>query len=137
MTTAKGTHGRRIVTLALGLGVMILAAQGGENGMNAQAGGPVHCEIQVKPLGGGIELQGIVFASTPVQGAYELQVSKSGGGGSSNINQGGDFDASPNAPARLGVVTLGGDKGTYRARLKVMWNGKTIQCEKSVGGGWL
>ncbi len=138
MTTARGTFGRRIVTLALGLGVMVMAAQGGENGMKAQAAdGSVRCEIEVTELGTGVQLQGVVFANRSVQGAYELQVSKSGAGGHSNINQAGDFDARPDAPAKLGVVQLGGDGGTYRARLKVMWDGDEIECEKRIGGGWL
>jgi hypothetical protein len=136
--TAKGTQGGKIITLALGLGVMVLAAQAGEDAMKVQAaGGPVRCDIQVKPLGGGVELQGVVFANSAIHGAYELQVSKSGGGGTSNINQGGAFNARPDEPAKLGVVTLGGDKATYRAQLKVMWDGQEIECEKTVGGGWL
>lgn len=138
MTTAKGTYGRRIVTLALGLGVMVMAAQSGENGMNAQAAdGSVRCEIKIEEIGAGVQLQGVVTANRAVQGAYELQVSKSGGGGRSNISQAGDFDARPNVPAKLGIVQLGGDGGTYRATLKVMWDGEEIECEKRVGGGWL
>lgn len=139
MTAARGPHGRRIVTLALGLGVMIVGAGIGEGGMKAKAGGGgVRCDIEVKTLGNGVQLQGVVIAKTAIQGAYELQVSKSNsGGGGSNINQAGGFDAQPGAPAKLGVVTLGGDGGSYRAKLKVMWNGEEIECEKKVGGGWL
>lgn len=137
MTTVKRAYGRRIVTLALGLGVMVLAAQSGENGMTAKAGGgSVRCEIRVEKFGGGVQLQGVVFANEAVEGAYEMQVSKSGDGGRSNINQAGGFNVRPNAPAKLGIVQLGGDSGSYRAKLKVMWNGEEIECEKNVGG-WL
>ncbi len=138
MTIAGGANGRRIVTLAFGLGVMVVAAQGGEKAMDAEAkSGPVRCEIEVKPLGGGVELQGVVYSNAPVSGAYQLQVSKSGNGSSSNINQGGNFDAKPDQPAKLGIVRLGGDGGSYQAKLKVTWNGEEIECEKTVGGGWL
>jgi hypothetical protein len=137
MTNSKCPHGSRIVTLALGLGVMIVAAQSGENSMAAKAAsGPVRCEIQVEKLGSSVQLQGVVFANEAVQGAYEMQVSKSGVGGRSNINQAGGFDAGPHAPAKLGIVQLGGDNGTYRAKLKVTWNGEEIECEKKIGG-WL
>lgn len=137
MTISKRPYGSRIVTLALGLGVMIVAAQSGDDGMTAKAAsGPVRCEIQVEKLGSGVQLQGVVFANEAVQGAYEMQVSKSGGGGRSNINQAGGFDAGPRAPAKLGIVQLGGDDGTYRAKLKVTWNGEEIECEKKIGG-WL
>ncbi len=138
MTTARKNFGGRIVTLALGLGVMVIGLQGGESGMKAQAGGgKIRCEIQVEKLGSGVQLQGVVFANETVHGAYQMQVSKTGGGGSSNINQAGGFDARPNSPAKLGIVQLGGDGGVYRAKLKVTWNGEEIECEKKIGGGWL
>ncbi|MGB0085247.1 MAG: curli-like amyloid fiber formation chaperone CsgH [Rhodomicrobiaceae bacterium] len=136
--TKQGTQGWRIATLAFGFAAMTVAAQGGEDSMKAQtAGGPVRCEIEVTPLGGGVELRGVVFANAHVQGAYELRVSKSGNGSHSNVNQAGKFDARPDTPARLGAVTLGGDRGIYRATLKVIWNGEEIECEKTIGGGWL
>jgi len=139
MTIAWGKYGRRIGTLALGLGVAVMAAHSGKDGMmKAQAAdGHVRCEIEVEELGMGVKLQGVVFANRAVNGAYQLQVSKSGSGGSSNINQGGHFNARPDVPAKLGVVQLGGDGGSYSARLRVMWDGEEIECEKSVGGGWL
>ena len=138
MTTARGTYGRRIATLALGLGVMVMAAQSGENGMKAQAAdGSVRCEIKIVEFGAGVQLQGVVTANRAVQGAYQMQVRKSGAGSRSNISQGGDFDARPNVPAKLGIVQLGGDGGSYRATLKVMWDGEEIECEKRIGGGWL
>lgn len=139
MTTGWGHHGRRIITLALGLGVMVLAANSGEDGeMTAQAAdGSVRCEIQVEDLGTGVQLQGVVFAEQGGQGAYQLQVRKSGGGGSSNINQAGEFSARAHAPTRLGIIQLGGDGGSYDAQLKILWNGEEIVCRKSIGGGWL
>lgn len=139
MTTGWRHHGRRIVTLALGLGVMVLAANSGEDGqMKAQAAdGSVRCEIEVKELGAGVQLQGIVFAQQSGSGEYQLRVRKSGGGGSSNINQAGEFSAQADTPTRLGIVQLGGDGGSYDAQLKVFWNGEEIVCHKSIGGGWL
>ncbi len=138
MTASKFPRGRKFVTLALGLGVMALAGHGSEDGMKAQAGdGSVRCEIQVKELRGGVQLQGVVYSDRAVSGDYQLQVSQSGGSGSSKINQGGGFDVRPNAPAKLGVIQLGGDGGSYRAKLKVMWNGEEIECVKKAGGGWL
>ena len=123
--------------LALGLGVMAAAMLSGGTKVSAKAArGPVRCEIKVTSLGGGVELQGVVFADAAIHGAYALQVS-SAGGGRSNINQAGRFSAGPDGPVKLGSVRLGGDNGTYRATLKVTWNGEEIECEKTVGGGWL
>lgn len=139
MTTGLGHHGRRIVTLALGLGVMVLAANCGEdNQMKAQAAdSPVRCEIEVKDFGSGVQLQGVIFSQQNGSGEYQLRVRKTGGGGSSNINQAGEFSVKANAPARLGVIQLGGDGGSYDAQLKVFWNGEEIVCRKTIGGGWL
>lgn len=125
--------------LALGLGVMVPVANSGEDGlMNAQADdGSVRCEIEVKELDSGVQLHGVVFAGQDGHGTYQLQVRKSGGSGSSNINQAGEFSAQANAPKQLGIIQLGGDGGSYDAQLKVIWNGEEIVCSKSIGGGWL
>jgi hypothetical protein len=137
MTIGRNQNGRRIVTLAFGLGVMVLSA-GCEDGMKAYAGGgPLRCEIEVEEIGSSVQLQGIVYAGEAVQGAYDLQVSAAGGGGSSNIRQQGDFEAAAHEPARLGIVQLSRDGGAYKARLKVTGNGEAVSCEKRIGGGWL
>ncbi len=134
MATGNEGSGRRFIPLALGLGVMVVASQASEHGASAKAeSGPIRCEIQVKHEGGGVQLEGVVFASDAVKGSYRMQVRKTGGGGSSNINQGGDFRAGPQAPARVGTVTLGGDDGSYSANLKVTWDGGTVECEETVG----
>ena len=138
MTTGRKNNGRRIVMLAFGLGVMILAAQSNEDGMKAYAGGdPLRCEIEVEEFGSGVQLQGVVFSKLATVGAYDLQVSASGSGGSSNISQQGDFSAEANEPARLGIIQLRNDGGSYKAKLRVMWNGEEVSCEKRIGGGWL
>ncbi len=135
MTTENGSAGRRFIPLALGLGVMIVAGRSQVHPASAKAvSGLVRCEIEFTASSGGVEFQGAVFANAEVEGRYQLQVGKIGGG-RSNINQGGAFKAGPDAPARLGKVTLGGDGGSYSAKLKVMWDGEAIECEKTVVGG--
>lgn len=100
-----------------------------------QSGSPsVRCEIQIKGRGKSVMLEGVVFAKTAVQGSYTFRISKSGGAGHSDIDQSGDFNAGPDRAATLGTVTLGGDGGTYVAKLKVTAEGRTIECSKRVGG---
>jgi hypothetical protein len=67
-----------------------------------------------------------------VMGSYQLRVSKTGDGGSSDINQSGEFSAGPGGPSTLSTVTLGGDGGSYVARLTVTWDGGTIECTERV-----
>lgn len=120
----------QVLGLALGAGIVgsALAAAGSEQTA-------VRCEIQVKERAGGVTLEGIAFAKTAINGSYQLLVTKSGGGGSSNINQGGEFKTLPGRNTSLGTVMLGGDGGTYAAKLKVMWDGRSTECSEKVRGG--
>ena len=138
MIDFKRPSSQNLRMITLGVGTMIMALYGGGDMINAKAGNAqVRCEIEVKEMDNGVQLQGVVFADEAVRGAYQLQVSKSGRGNQSNINQAGNFDARPNIPAKLGIVRLGGDSGAYEARLKVSWDSEEIECEKNIGGGWL
>jgi hypothetical protein len=119
------------VPAALGVGAIGVIASGIER---VDASQPMRCEIQVKERGNAVALEGVVFAKTAVTGSYQLRVSKSGGGGSSDISQSGDFRAGPGEPSTLGTVTLGGDGGSYIARLTVTWDGGSIECTERVGG---
>lgn len=122
-----------IAPVAIALGAVIFAAQGQEGGRVHAASGPLSCEIDVHRTGGGVELQGLVTSAKAASGTYELEVLKSGSGGQSNISQDGEFEASPGVPAKLGVVTLGGDGGSYHAKLKVTSShGTAVSCEKTV-----
>lgn len=93
----------------------------------------VRCEIAVKERSGRVSLESFVDTPSSISGSYELLVTKDGSGGSSNISQGGDFSAEAGARTQLGNVVLAGDSGTYSAKLKVTWNGKTASCESGSG----
>lgn len=123
---------RKLVTAALVPGAVALGVMG-PGATGADAGGPVRCDIQVSGRGGGVTLEGVVYAKTAVEGSYRLRVTQSGGSGSSNINQGGDFNAGPGGAVSLGTVTLGGS-GAYVARLEVSWGGGHTVCSERVGG---
>lgn len=115
-------------TLGLGMiGVTAVTAKQSETA-------PLRCEIKVKDQGGNVALEGIVRADAATEGAYHFRVSKSGGGGSANIDQRGDFKAGPDNPGRLGSVMLGTNGGTYVAKLTVTANGQTFECSEKVGG---
>lgn len=115
---------------ALGLGAIGITAVTAKQSETA----PVRCEIKVKDQGGSVSLEGLVFVEKVTQGAYHLRVGKSGGGGSASIDQRGDFKAGPNAPERLGTVTLGSNGGTYIAKLTITTDGETTECSEKVGG---
>jgi hypothetical protein len=108
------------------------AGQAGSTG-GAATSGPVRCEIEATTAGGMTTLKGVVHADHAVSGTYSFLVTGSGGGGSSNIQQGGMFAASPDGPAALGEVMLGGGSA-YDARLEITADGTTLECTKRVGG---
>jgi hypothetical protein len=84
---------------------------------------------------GAVTLQPIVSTSSAISGSYRLRVTKRGRGGSSHIDQSGDFSASPRESKVLGLVTLAGG-GAYDARLTVHAGWRTVECSERVGG-WL
>lgn len=98
-------------------------------GTTAAEAGSVRCEIHATSRSGGVVLEGVVYAKSNVEGSYTFSVSKSGGGGSSDINQSGDFSASPGSPGALGTVNLGGG-GSYRARLEVRTDDGSASCSE-------
>jgi hypothetical protein len=114
---------------------LVLASASLGTGM-ASAGGSqaVRCEIKVTERGSSIDLEGVVIAKSEIRGSYDFSVSKSGGGGSSDIHQSGDFRAGPGNTATLGTVSLGGNGGSYVAKLKVLSDGRAIECRERVGG---
>jgi hypothetical protein len=135
MSIVKGPLAVWLVPAALGVaatGVIHSSIQRVDAGQKASE--PIRCEIQVNERGPSVTLEGVVFAKTAIEGTYQLRVSKSGGGGSSDINQSGDFSAGPGEPSTVGTVMLGGDGGSFIAKLTVTWNGGSIECIERVGG---
>ena len=94
---------------------------------NAGSADGTRCEIRVSKRGGMTTLEGFVIATAPIQGSYRISVTTSGGGGS-DIDQSGAFEAKPGAPVSLGVVSVGGSPGGYAAGLTVKWDGGSTRC---------
>jgi len=135
--TKRNRNIRRAVAGAA-LTASIAAMGAGFSGDDASAGwftsDRVECEIKVTPGPYGTTLQGVVHAKDTVAGRYELSVEQDGFSGHSMINQAGGFQAVPETPAELGVVTIGGNGASYTAKLKVHADGETFTCAKRVGG---
>jgi hypothetical protein len=134
MPLVKGPLAIWLLPAALGVGAAGAIHGSIERVGEQTASQPLRCEIQVQEHGNSVSLAGVVFAKTAVAGSYQLRVTKSGGAGSSGINQSGDFSAGPGEPGRLGTVTLGGDGGSYVAKLTVTWDGGSIECTERVRG---
>ena len=122
----------------LGIALPALAALGllgaiGGDATKAQAGTPLECRIDVGRSAGMVELKALISADRTTSGSYRLNVVKSGGGGSANIGQGGEFSVSAGTPQVVSSVMLGGD-GRYMATLTVNANGRNFECSRRIGG---
>jgi hypothetical protein len=75
------------------------------------------------------QLEAVVHADRPITGSYRFKVDGSGGG-SAQISQGGEFEATPDEPAVVGTVTV--SSSAYQARLEIMPDGERgIGCALS------
>ena len=98
------------------------------------AGDLPRCEIRAEPNGRGVMLEGLVFADVPMTGTYQFRISQRAAGGSSQINQGGEFEATPDEPQSLGTVSVGSGPNSFTARLTVSFDdGGTVDCSAGTG----
>lgn len=85
------------------------------------------CDIDVDRTSNGIRVTPVVRADKALSGEYTLVITKSGAGGSSDISQGGPFDAARGKSVRLGSSEFSMERGAkFRAVLKVRADGREI-----------
>ena len=121
----------RTAPLLLGLGLAGAAIGTVQAGSGDEA---VRCKIRAGQSNGAITLEGAVHANVTTVGSYRFHVSSVGRSGGTNIQQGGNFHATAEAPATLGRVTLGNAGSIYDASLEITSNGTTTVCSERVGG---
>jgi hypothetical protein len=114
------------------LGILAATAVAGTGSTASAPGAAVGCRIDVARSGGGIALSAVVVSPRALTGSYRLRVSKTGGGGSADIDQSGDFSTSGGQRVVSGV-TLGGT-GRFVARLSVDADGRRSDCTEVIGG---
>jgi hypothetical protein len=89
----------------------------------------LHCEVRSRKSADAILLEAVVTGKAQATGEYAFVISKSGGGGTSDITQGGEFEIGPEGEASLGEARLGtGEASSIRAKLRLTDNGKLL-CE--------
>jgi len=81
-----------------------------------------------------VRLDALVRADKHVGGTYTFRIEKAGNGGSSTINQSGDFDAKAGHPATLSSVSLDAKGLEYKATLDVVIGDKRFSCTNEIGG---
>lgn len=126
---------RRIPALAaataLGLG---LAAVSVASGQATSTNGPLTCAIEATSAGGAIALESRVQTAVALSGSYRFRVASAAPSGSTNLQQGGGFAATPGSPVTLGRIMLGDASAIYDATLEIAADGTTVTCTRQVGG---
>ncbi len=85
------------------------------------------CDIDIDRTSNGIRVTPIVRAGKALSGEYSLVITMSGASGSSDISQGGPFDAARGERVRLGASEFSMERGAkFRAVLKVRAGGREI-----------
>jgi CsgH protein len=90
------------------------------------------CDIRVDYQDSSVVLEGLILAPRPVSGVYDMQVSQTGKAGHADIRQSGEFEATPDAPGSLGVISLSTRSGDYIAKLNVRWDGGAVDCTRQI-----
>jgi len=85
------------------------------------------CDIAVVKTSHGVRITPIVRANRSLSGEYSIVITKNGGGGSSDISQGGPFDAARGVKQELGSSEISLERGaSFRAVLKVRADGREV-----------
>ena len=119
---------RRIGAIAIGLAVAALAASAG---LANSASGDTTCGIATSSERGMLALEGTILSPVALSGEYRLAIRSSGGGGSSNISQGGYFTANANEATTLGKVLINAGS-SYSIDFDVSAGGQKIDCDQDI-----
>jgi hypothetical protein len=99
---------------------------------NAATSGPVTCRIKVTKQSGGMTmLEGIVTTDQAIKGSYRMRVTQKSDGGTSDMDQSGEFDAGPGKPGILNQVQVSDTGMKFDAELTVTWPGGKLTCTEA------
>lgn len=85
------------------------------------------CDIEVHRTSRGVRVTPIVNAGRSISGEYSLVITKHGAGGSSDVSQGGPFDAARGERVELASSEFSMERGAkFRAVLKVRAGGDEV-----------
>ncbi len=88
---------------------------------------PASCEIIVDRTGQGIRITPVIHADHAMNGGYSLVITKTGASGSSDISQGGPFDAARGERVKLSTSEVSLERGArFRAVLTITEGGREI-----------
>ena len=92
----------------------------------------VDCSVRTVRTRDGLRIEGVVRSARSFSGDYDLTIAKSGGGGSSDIAQGGPFEAVAGRAVTLSGAELSMGRGArVRAVLSILQDGREV-CRRAL-----
>lgn len=124
---------RNALAALAGAVTVVGSIQNGHSQDEQLAGNEITCDIEATATDGGLQLRGLIFVTGDkmVEGSYSLEVRNDNNGNTSNIRQGGSFQAEPGIPSKIGKVRLDGTNAAYEVELALAWDGGQAACEKT------
>ena len=116
-----------------GLAILLLGLGVTASGYAGSLSQSTTCEIKAASNDGMLALQGVVHAGMALAGSYQMRVSGQGPGGSSNLNQGGQFNAAAGEAVTLGQVMVDNSGGTYDVTLSIDSPEGKVDCQGHFG----
>ena len=116
-----------------GLAILLLGLGVTASGYAGSLSQSTTCEIKAASNGGMLALQGVVHAGMALSGSYQMRVSGQGPGGSSNLKQGGQFNAAAGEAVTLGQVMVDNSGGTYDVTLSIDSAEGKVDCQGHFG----
>ncbi|MBE7732097.1 curli-like amyloid fiber formation chaperone CsgH [Devosia faecipullorum] len=117
------------------LGLVALLALGGAAvaaNANGNAGSSdITCGITTATDRGMMAIEGVLQSPDALHGEYRFALRSSGAGGSTNINQGGQFSASPGMLVSLGKVMVNAGS-VIEADFTITTGGKKFDCSSQI-----
>ena len=93
------------------------------------ASGDLTCGVVTRTQAGMLAVEGKLMSPTALSGEYRFALKSAGGGGSTNISQGGHFSAAPNTEISLGQVMVNAG-ARVDVDFTVSANGQTFDCSQ-------
>ena len=116
-----------------GMAILLLGLGATASGYAGSLSQSTTCEIKAASNDGMLALQGVVHAGMALSGSYQMRVSGQGPGGSSNLNQGGQFNAAAGEAVTLGQVIVDNSGGTYDVMLSIDSAVGKVDCQGYFG----
>jgi hypothetical protein len=89
------------------------------------------CDVTAEPTARGVLIEAHAYAHEDVDGEFDLVITKSGGGGSSDVNQGGALVLAAGAEETLGQTELSVERGALVTARLVVRDAQGELCRRS------